>query len=325
MPNSMQIIKPGILDTIQDLGRPGFAHLGVGVGGCMDPIAGQIANMLAGNDPGDAVLEMHFPAPVLFFPEGAVIGLAGADFGAVVGGVPIPVNRRIVIPRQGTLEFSRRRWGQRTYLAVEGGWEIAAVMGSRSTHLQAGFGGWMGRALTKGDELPLHMGQPNATQRPGASKWFPDIKPFYSKAPIRVMPGPEWQWLLDGAQQKVLDPNFMIGKQSDRMGYHLQGPVIVPEVKKEMLSSPVLPGTIQLLPNGQPLLLMADAQTTGGYPRVLQVAATDLPRLAQTSVGEFISFKLIDAEQASDLVAFQEFQLRVWQNSIALMIGLRDL
>jgi antagonist of KipI len=295
----MEVLKAGILDTFQDLGRKGFAHIGIGPGGCIDTIAGRLANVLTGNEETTPILEMHFPAPVLKFPEGAIIALTGADFGAFSSGKFLPVNRRIFLPAGATLAFKQKLWGQRCYLAVAGGWVIPPVLGSTSTHVKAGFGGWHGRALRSKDEVKVKVEIKDEVKVDvEVAKWYIKADEIYAKGSIRVIPGPEWDWLTETSKKSILNESFTISRNSDRMGYYLNGPVLNREVQTELLSSGVLPGTIQLLPNGNPLLLMADCQTTGGYPRILQVALADLPSLAQKGPGELLNFEMITLEDA---------------------------
>ena len=345
----MEIIKAGLLDTFQDRGRYGYAHLGVGSGGCMDRLAGRLANMLVGNNKAEAVLEMHFPAPMLHFVKGATIALTGGNFSAIANGVALPLNRRIDLPPGAKLQFTQKQTGQRCYLGVAGGWQLEKVLGSYSTHLKAGFGGWQGRALKNGDYIPLRKPTEllNGTDMV-ISKWFVYTDLFYVKGPIRVIPGPEWEWLSHAAKKTLLNEGFTISRHSDRMGYHLKsprtgahpaqmiigdsmwqlknnknehikGPAIQSEKKEELLSSGVQPGTIQLLPNGNPLLLMADCQTTGGYPRILQVAMVDMPRLAQMGAGELLNFEIIDVQKAADLLQVQLKSMQSLPNAISLL------
>ncbi len=295
----MKVIKPGILDTFQDCGRFGYAHFGVGHGGYMDQFAGPLANILVGNPIDLAVLEMHFPAPEIGFSSSVTMALTGADFGAKVNGIAIPNNRRVTLPAGSTLAFVKKGWGERTYLAVQNGWQLEKVMGSYSTHLKAGFGGFEGRALKKGDFISIEKSEKpdcgvNEVQ---ISKWFTSLSDFYCLNTIRVIKGPEWDWLTEEAKHLIQHSTFTITHQSDRMGYQLHGLKLKRKVTFELSSSGVLPGTIQLLPNGQPLILMADCQTTGGYPRILQVIEADLPILAQKGAKEKIGFELVEIEQ----------------------------
>jgi len=314
----MEVIKPGILDSFQDSGRYGYAHLGVSVGGCMDKLAGRLANLLVGNTETEAVLEMHFPAPLLYFNEEIEFALTGADFCAKVGGRVVPQNRRIILPAGSTLSFENKIWGQRCYLGIAGGWALTKELGSYSTHLKAGFGGWQGRRLKKGDSIPLRQHSNYHAQAPIISRWFiyPDL--FYKPGPVRVIAGIEWHWLTKNAKKDLQNHPFAISRQSDRMGYHLSGKLLEKTVNTELLSSGVLAGTVQLLPNGNPLLLMADCQTTGGYPRILQVADVDLPKLAQMGAGESFTFSLISTEESMGLL--QTFHKQIVSLSGAIPI-----
>ncbi len=313
----MRVLKAGILDTFQDMGRLGYAHLGVAAGGCMDSIAGRIANYVAGNLETEALLEMHFPAPALFFEKAVTIALSGADFGATAMDAGIPLNRRIKLPAGSTLHFVKRNRGQRCYLAVAGGWALDRLMGSYSTHLLAGFGGFNGRALKRDDYIPIRNPIQNGVVEPEISKWFIYPESFYTGTTVRAMPGPEWDWLTLSAQKKVQNSTFGISAKSNRMGYRLTGGLVEKKVTEELLSSGVLPGTLQLLPDGNPLLLMADCQTTGGYPRILQVAVVDLPKLAQMGPGDSFSFTLIGPEKSMDLLNQCNLQMDSLKSALA--------
>lgn len=315
----MLIIKAGILDSFQDNGRSGFGSLGISVGGCMDKNASTLATLLVGNRKDEAVLEVHFPGPVLYFPKAVVLAITGADFQPVISGVPIPLNRKFTVPSASTLQFTKKVWGQWAYIAVEGGWDIPEILGSKSTHLQAGFGGWKGRSL-KNDDLIAELKQTNFQMDfPEISKWYPNRQMDYEINQLRVLPGPEWDWLPAEIQHRILNERFFISAQTNRMGYNLEGPEINLPAPRELISSPVLPGTVQLLPNGQMLVLMADAQTTGGYPRVLQVAAVDIPNLAQKGAGDSLKFELIEMNAAIELSKLQMEYLAGLQSSIFLM------
>lgn len=314
----MKVIKQGILDTFQDSGRFGYAHLGVGQGGCMDQYAGQLANILVGNPSGCAVLEMHFPAPMLEFETSVTIALTGADFNASVHGIAIPNNRRVQLPAISTLVFKRKTWGQRCYLAVQGGWSLEMVMGSYSTHVKAGFGGFEGRALRKGDLIPeFQWDSPSGEfSKIMVPKWFAGLADWYNTDIVRVLKGPEWNRLTEEAMHLLTNSTFTISRQSDRMGYQLQGLKLKRKLTTELLSSGVLPGTVQLLPDGQPLVLMTDCQTTGGYPRILQVIEAELPVLAQKGAGEIIKFEIVEMEEALELKKVRIRDMEILKSAI---------
>jgi antagonist of KipI len=318
----MKVIKSGISDSFQDLGRFGYTHLGVGNGGFMDKVAGKIANWLVGNNENAAVLEMHFPAPVLHFKQSVTIALSGANFGAVVNGKNLPVNRRIRLPVDSTLHFTRHKWGQWGYLAVANGWALEMALQSCSTHLKAGFGGWQGRRLKAGDIVKAKVEVDEKAEveaKAVVERWFPNTKKYYLQGPIKVMRGPEWDWLTKESQHRLEQEAFTISPQSDRMGYHLNGKALEKINHTELLSSAVLPGTVQLLPNGSLLILMADCQTTGGYPRILQVAEVSLPLLAQMEAAQPLTFELISVEEAIILLENFEKELLLLKSTILLM------
>jgi antagonist of KipI len=302
----MKIQRAGLLDSFQDAGRIGLAELGVGQGGWMDSLSAALANILAGNDREEAVLEMHFPAAQLSFQAPVSIALSGADFDAAIDGVALPLNRRINLPAGSEIVFRKKINGQRCYLAIEGGWDLPPVLNSVSTLLKSGLGGWQGRALKKHDKVPLKFKNTLLIEQVKVSPFFVAPYMWYRAAPFHVFPGPEWDWLSAETQKQIMETAYTITPSNDRMGYRLAGAPLEMVCNKEMKSSGVLPGTLQRLPNGQPLVLTADAQTTGGYPRVLQIAAVDLSRLAQLGTGDSLWFSFIEMDKAVQLMESQQ-------------------
>lgn len=302
----MEIRKAGLLDSFQDHGRQGMAHVGLGRGGCMDLLAAALANILVGNPQEEPVLEMHFPAAKIRFQKAVILALSGADFSASVGGVAIPINRQVHLPVDSELVFEKKESGQRCYLAVAGGWDLPIILNSGSTLLKNGIGGWEGRALKKNDQIPLKSKELPVCSEIKIAPYFVAPYTWYRAAPFHVFPGPEWGDLTPDAQKQLMETAFTITPANDRMGYRLAGSKLERLHQKEMRSSAVLPGTIQLLPNGQPLVLMADGQTTGGYPRILQIAAIDLPRLAQLGTGDTLWFSFLELETAIQLKQSQQ-------------------
>ncbi|MBK5273219.1 MAG: biotin-dependent carboxyltransferase family protein, partial [Bacteroidia bacterium] len=273
---SLKVIKAGILDTVQDLGRFGFQYLGVNPGGVMDPFATQVVNMLVGNNSNEAVIEMHFPASAFLFEKESLIAIGGADFSPTIDGDPIPLWHPVLINKNSVLHFEKIRSGARCYLAIKDGLEIPQWLNSRSTNLRALAGGFYGRALQKNDAIGFkkqndytaflsHKGflvlpwQAATNWDPLADEW------------IDITFGNEWDWLDEVSQKKFLNDTFIIKTASDRMGYRLNGNTIIATNKMELISSAVSFGTIQLLPDGQLIVLMADHQTAGGYPRIAHV------------------------------------------------------
>lgn len=331
----MVVHKAGMLDTLQDGGWAGMAHWGISRGGCMDAVAATLANALVGNAPGVALLEMHHPAPVLQFTKACTIALCGAHFSPRLQGIPAGMWRPIQVAAGSRLDFGKHTWGQRCYLALQGGWQVPAVLGSCSTHLAGGFGGWQGRALRSGDALPYAPQETPAISTNQVARWYLPHAALYSGhlaptatrltppqqkvLPIRVLPGPEVHCLLQGLAALEQAGAFIISTESNRMGYRLQGLPLEALPAPPMLSSPVLPGTLQLLPDGQLIVLMADAQTTGGYPRVGQVMAADMHLLAQAGAGRPIRLLPVTAQVAVAARAQQQALLLKLQHNIVCM------
>jgi antagonist of KipI len=307
---SLQIIRAGLLDTVQDRGRYGYAELGIPAGGAMDSLALSLANSLAGNDPGTAALECYFPAPRIRFLQDTRIALAGADFSPCINGQPVPMHTPILVRAGAELHFTKRIWGAWTCLAVGGGLALDAWLGSYSTNLVAAAGGWNGRALRDGDVLPLlkpeagHDWSEGETHR--CRQQYSNPAGFYpGDTPLRFCPGPEHDWMTPAAQQQLETERWRITTQSNRMGYRMDGAILEQQETADLLSAAVLPGTIQLLPDGRFIVLMADAQTTGGYPRIGQLIRADLPRLAQMVPGETFRLERVAPEAGREAMERQ--------------------
>jgi antagonist of KipI len=319
---SIQIIKPGLFTTIQDEGRKGFQHLGINPNGAMDIRAMQTANALVLNDVSEAVLEFYFPAPILKFTQPAFIAISGADFLAETNGIKIPINQPIFIPANTTIQFTSKKWGQVGYLAVQGGFELSEWLNSYSTNVKAGAGGFEGSILKAGDSIDLHLKASNkATSKEySIMPWKASVNNFYHTNALQIIPGNEFENLTTNAQSLFLSTAFTILSQSDRMGYRLNGPTLELSANKEMISSAVTKGTIQLLPNGQCIVLMADHQTTGGYPRIGHVISADLPTLAQKGINDAIYFTPTTMEKAEKLLLNQEQHLHQLTNACILQL-----
>jgi len=298
---SILIQKSGLLSTIQDLGRTNYRRFGINTNGAMDKTAVRLINILLGNDETEAVLEMHFPAPVLRFEKAAVLALGGADFGATLDDKSVENWRPVFVGKNQTLKFTKKIFGNRAYLSVKGGFKIEQWLGSASTNLIAGIGGFEGRSLQKTDKLIF-----NSKLKTQNSK-FPyklskSLLPRYSSFPtVRVIAGAEFGRLTAIHEQNFLKQNFTVGNDSNRMGFRLTGEPLYLIDKTELVSSAVGFGTIQLLPDGQMIILMADCQTSGGYPRIAHVVSTDLPLLAQLGASDKVNFEIISLPEAEDL------------------------
>lgn len=311
----IEILRPGALTSVQDLGRTGFRHFGVGKAGALDPVALVVGNRLLGNEPGCAAIEFTLGRASMRFHVDARVSLAGAECGATVDGAPVWSWHAFPVRRGQTLTLLSARGGTRTYLCVAGGIDVPEVMGSRSTDLKAGFGGYEGRALKEGDRLPVACpGIPEgaATRGVAAPEWALQLGRSRKTAPIRVMPGPEYEDFDAGAQAALWESAWTITPNSNRMGLRLQGPALerAPARRTDLLSHGVVPGVIQVPPAGQPIVLMADAQTTGGYPRIGVVIRADLWRLAQVPLGMTVRFERVTLEEATAAQAKLERYLR---------------
>jgi biotin-dependent carboxylase-like uncharacterized protein len=290
----LKVLRAGFLSTVQDLGRPGCRQFGVGTCGAVDTLALTLGNRLVGNAANTAGLEITVGPTVQFsFECDSVIAMTGADVVAELDGTPVWPGWRTPARRGQTLTLGTPRSGLRAYLALAGGIDVPVVLGSRSTDLNAGFGGFHHRALQNGDRLPL--GNHDGVSTPLGIK-LPEWVPW-----VRALPGPEYEEFMLESRQQFWDTSWQASPQSNRMGYRLVGPTLVRASSRELLSHAVLPGVVQVPPNGQPIALLADAQSTGGYPRIAKVIDADLWKLAQLPLGgrvRFIPCSLSDAHAA---------------------------
>ncbi|WP_299985244.1 biotin-dependent carboxyltransferase family protein [uncultured Pontibacter sp.] len=329
----LEIIKPGLLTTLQDKGRYGHQKEGIITSGAMDTFASRVANMLAGNPEHEAVLEITLLGPTIRFTEDQLIALTGADLSAELNGEKLRLWRPFFVKSGSVLSFGAPQSGCRAYIAVSGGFDIPQVMGSYATYMQAGIGGYQGRALQAGDFIPCNS--PTATgialfsQATGttdghdylAATWTPDPQfyPGYKPNPtLRAIKGPEFELFSDTSQEQIWKERFQVSSQSDRMGYRLQGVSLYLNEETELISTAVTFGTVQVPPEGKPIVLMADHQTTGGYPRILQVVSVDLPILAQVAPGQTIAFEEVSLEEAQQLYIRQEQNLTQLAHAIHL-------
>ncbi len=314
---SLKVIKAGILDTIQDMGRYGQQHLGINPAGAMDKYAMQVTNILVGNKPGEATIEMHFPASVFMFTQPALIALGGADFSASINGEPVPGFHPIIAGKNDVLQFHKPVNGARAYMAVAGGFVIREWMNSCSTHLKAKAGGYNGRALQKDDELFLRQSSSFSIKQNDfiILPWQADAGWGNDQKEIFVLPGNEWERLTTESKENFSMTSFIITQQSDRMGYRLNNIPLHSLSNEEVISSAVSFGTVQLLPDGRLIVLMADHQTTGGYPRVAHVITAHHSKLAQMKAGNKIHFRFTDQHTAEELFIKQQQHLLQLQNA----------
>ncbi len=316
---SLKVIKSGILDTIQDLGRWGHQHLGINPTGAMDTYSMRVTNMMVGNEPGEAVIEMHFPSSVFMFTRPALIALGGADFSPSINGDAVPNLHCIMVNKNDVLQFHQPLTGARTYLAAKGGFALNKWMDSYSTHLKAGAGGYKGRNLLKDDEVLLRASPPASLifKDEGFTvlPWQADIRWEKNSPEVFALPGNEWERLTAEAKENFLMTSFVITRQSDRMGFRLNNIPLPSMSNEEVVSSAVSFGTVQLLPDGRLIVLMADHQTTGGYPRIAHVITAHHSKLAQMKAGDKIQFRLTDLQTAEELLIKQEQHLQQLQNA----------
>lgn len=294
---NVQVLTLGLLTTVQDSGRHGLRHLGVGCAGALDAFSLQIANLLVGNNAGAAALEITLAGPRLRFEGAARIALCGADIDAHVGELALPGWRPIDLPAQTELAIGHCRHGARAYLAIAGGIDVPPVLGSASTDLRGGFGGLDGRVLRSGDRLALGSGDVIAANVIQIAPWWIDPTPdfdFDLPALARVLPGSDAMSPPDALFAQA----WQVSSRSDRQGQRLEGAALALVDTRERISEPVTSGTVQLPTDGKPIVLLADAQTHGGYPRIGHVVTADLPRLAQLRPGETLRFAPVTLAQA---------------------------
>lgn len=315
---SLRVLRPAALATVQDLGRPGRQHLGIVPGGAMDPVSHRIANALVGNRGDAATLEIALSGPELFFTRDALCALYGARFSASLGAAALPVGRPVHVRAGTSMRIGRAEDGCFAYLAVAGGLDVPVVLGSRSTYLPGGFGGWQGRALERDAVLPLaddvealsgkrfaRASRRRVTTDAGFESartvaWFaPPLTLSEHEAPVlRAIDGPHRELFDDASRKALLGDTWRVAPDSNRVGFRLLGPKLALAAPTEILSQPTCRGTVQVPPGGQPIALMADHQTTGGYPKMAEVISADVPRLAQRPPGTALRFTVATLDQA---------------------------
>jgi antagonist of KipI len=308
---SLRVVRPGLLSSFQDLGRWGFQHLGVSVTGAMDTQSHQMANLLAGNTGDCATLEMTLLGPTIVFGQPTCICLTGARFDAKLDGKPVVRYRPIVVRAGETLAMGSASEGARAYLAVHGGFDLPSIMHSQSTYLRAGFGGLHGRALQKGDTVGLRKALRSDNSLLTAlteSLWdkviyLPSVLGQHTgqKSLVRFMRSDMWGEFTPASCTAMASTAWRVGIDSERMGYRLEGPTLSLTTPREMISEPATFGSIQVPRGGQPIVLMADRQSSGGYPKIGTVASVDLPILAQKKPGDTIRFTPVDSAHAQAL------------------------
>ncbi|QXE01462.1 biotin-dependent carboxyltransferase family protein [Terribacillus sp. DMT04] len=298
-----QVIKPGLLTTFQDLGRTGYQEYGVVVAGAMDDYSLQIANLLVGNQRNEAALEVTMMGPTLKVLKDTVISICGGNLSPRVNGIPVPMWKSIAVKEGQLIEFGQPLEGIRSYISVAGGFDLPVVMGSKSTFLKAKLGGMNGRALEKEDML---CGFEQAQSVAGRSLHYDAIPVYKKEVTVRVILGPHQDAFTKEALDTFLSSAYEITPQSDRMGYRLNGPELKHKTSADIISEAIPLGGIQVPANGQPIILMADRQTTGGYTRIATVIAADMPKLAQAAPGSVVRFEAVSVDEAQALYLRKE-------------------
>lgn len=311
------IIRAGFLTTIQDLGRIGSRQFGVSVGGALDTHALRVANLLVGNDETAAGIEMTLGGSQLRFADERTVAWCGGGFD-----VRVPAGHAAMMSAGEELIFNQPKTGCRSWLAISGGIDVPLVLKSRSTDLRASFGGFVGRALRDGDELSLgkrRRSQTAATEKISSWSASHDWSSTAKAEPVlRVLRGADWDRFDASAHHALTSGAFIVSPDSNRMGARLEGPELRRNDDVDLVSEAVAPGTIQVPPNGQPIVLLGDCQTIGGYPKIAHVITVDLPVAAQLRAGDRVSFREVSLAQAHRLLADRERDFNCFKTGLSL-------
>ncbi len=295
--STIQVQSPGMFTTVQDLGRYGYGPLGVSPSGAADPTALRVGNLLVGNLESAAALEMTLVGGTFLFPEGGVIALAGAEFAAAVDGAPLATWTACEIPAGATLRIGGTQSGARCYLCVCGGIAVKPLLGSVSTHILTGLGGFAGRPLKKGDVLQI--GEPSGTPRIIIREMLEKLAP---RKILRATDGPQTDWFSRQSVELFFTSVYRVTEESNRMGLRLEGPTLeTPHTHSnngQMISEGVSLGAIQVPAGGKPIILFVEQQTTGGYPKIANIISADLPSIGQLRPRDEVSFEHVSAETA---------------------------
>lgn len=330
----VEILNAGFFTSIQDLGRTGFQKYGIIVSGAMDIYALRIANILVGNSEEEAAMEITLSGPEISLQKGMLLSITGADISPTIEGNNVPMWRPVYIKENCILKFGACKYGCRAYITFAGGFKIGKVMGSKSTYIKAGIGGYKGRILKKGDILELESPKKKLinfsnrfTKQLSTNKF---ISPnWYTKEMenkncevtiIRIIKERQFHSFTEESLNDFFHSVFSISIKSDRMGYRLTGAMLQLKKPLEMISEAVYFGTIQVPPEGNPIILLADRQTTGGYPKIAQVISVDIPKIAQLKPNEKIRFQEITLEQAEEIYFHREKYINYIKNLMELKL-----
>jgi antagonist of KipI len=307
--SGVRVIRGGMLTTIQDTGRWGYQSRGVPVAGPMDPVSHRLANALVGNERAAATLEVTLLGPELEFEDERVVAVTGAEFEIMLDGRPAPHGTPFLVAKESHLRFGQRRRGSRAYLAIRGGVAVSPVLGSRSTHVISAMGGLSGRPLRTGDRITL--GVADATRPTAAPPSDPVVELPSRPARLRVLAGPQADAFTSDALDTLQSAPYTVGQQSDRMGFRLEGPRLTHARGADIISDATPLGVLQVPASGQPILLMADRQTTGGYPKIATVISADMAVAGQLGPGDTIAFAVCTPREAMAALIAQERALMV--------------
>lgn len=316
---SMHILSPGMLTTVQDLGRRGYMASGFSQSGVMDSFSARLANILLDNSESDGVLEMTVTGVKAYFDEDNVIALTGAEFEPTItcsdsgDTVKVPLNTAVRIKKGDVLDCGTAKSGMRGYLAVAGGFDIAPVMGSMSTNLKCRIGGFEGRKLKSGDILPLRLPQGKLY---GMSARREEIKRHSGVATVHVIPGPQDDYFSQNGKKIFYRETYKVTGDSDRMGIKLDGAPVESVSGVDIISDGIAAGSVQIPSSGRPIIMLADRQTTGGYAKIATVISADLPVLAQLRPGDSLRFEQTDLKFARKQIEQANRQLKKLQYRI---------
>ena len=298
---SLTIAQAGPVTTVQDLGRSRHRHQGVSLGGALDECAARVANLLVGNDENAALLELGLGRARFRFSDDRIVAWCGGEFRVNVGEQAFPPGHACSVRAREELEVAPIGRGSRAWIAISGGLDVPLVLGSRATDLRAKFGGWQGRALQDGDELPLGKAAFPSREPRRVSSWSAPREWAQTVAAfpiLRLIPGAEWKEFSESSRATLFSQPFVVSPKSDRMGLRLEGEPLQRKQGEERLSEPVAPGTIQVPNDGQPIILLRDCQTIGGYPKIGHVITVDLAGAAQLRPDDSLRFLEVSPNEA---------------------------
>jgi antagonist of KipI len=315
------VVRAGFLTTVQDLGRTGFRQFGVSTSGALDPFGMRVANLLVANHEGEAGLEITFGGLQLQFQDERIVAWCGGEFDVQTGSQTLLAGHVALLQAGGELKFGRAQIGCRCWLAISGGIDVPMVLGSRSTDLRAEFGGFDGRALRDGDVIPLgpRLGSPIPATR--ISSWTAPhdwVSPAKPNPILRFLRGMDWTRFNASTLQCLTSEPFTVSPDSDRMGVRLTGPELPRADNVDLISEAVAPGNVQVPPSGQPILLLGDCQTIGGYPKIAHVITVDLGIAAQVRAGDRVRFSEVSLGNAHQLLLQRERALERFRIGLSL-------